>query len=380
MFRKVLFWVHLTTGVVTAAVVLIMSVTGVALTYQKQMTEWADRAYWPGQPTAGEHPLPGEALVARVLEDYPAASPSAVRFYSDPEAPASVSTSGGTVFVNRYTGETSGDRAESIRGLFRVMTDWHRWLADDTRSWGRALTGASNLAFLFIVFSGMYLWWPRNWSLSSLRSVTWFKGGLRGKARDFNWHNVFGFWSAIPLVLVVASGVVISYPWASNLVYVLSGTEAPAGGRRGGGARSAGGSDSSLETPPMDLSGVDGMLLQAGEVVPDWRSMNVTLPSHGMDTVTFAIDTSIGGQPQARTTLVFDRLSGQVASRGVFADQSRGQRARSWLRYVHTGEYYGFVGQTIAGIASLVGVFLVYTGFALVVRRFTAWRARRRSA
>ena len=51
------------------------------------------------------------------------------------------------------------------------------------------------------------------------------------------------------------------------------------------------------------------------------------------------------------------------------AAQTAGQRARSWFRFVHTGEQYGVIGQTIAGIASLAACFLVYTGLALAWRR-----------
>jgi len=57
-----------------------------------------------------------------------------------------------------------------------------------------------------------------------------------------------------------------------------------------------------------------------------------------------------------------------------------GRKARTWLRFAHTGEVYGIVGQTVAGIASLGGVFLVYTGIALSLRRFAAWRRRRNRA
>jgi uncharacterized iron-regulated membrane protein len=46
-----------------------------------------------------------------------------------------------------------------------------------------------------------------------------------------------------------------------------------------------------------------------------------------------------------------------------------GQKARTWFRFVHTGEQYGVIGQTIAGIASLAACFLVYTGLALAYRR-----------
>jgi uncharacterized iron-regulated membrane protein len=36
-FRKVLFWMHLITGATIGVAVLIMCVTGVLLTYQRQM-------------------------------------------------------------------------------------------------------------------------------------------------------------------------------------------------------------------------------------------------------------------------------------------------------------------------------------------------------
>ena len=133
-------------------------------------------------------------------------------------------------------GEGNG---QGVRAFFRVMVEWHRYVAASgaSRPLGRAVTGASNLAFLFIVVSGLFLWWPRSWKWTAVRSITWFKGGLRGKARDFNWHNTIGFWSAIPLAIIVAGGVVISYPWATGLVYRAYGEAPPA--PAGGAARGA---------------------------------------------------------------------------------------------------------------------------------------------
>ena len=96
--------------------------------------------------------------------------------------------------------------------------------------------------FLFVVLSGMYLWWPKSLTWAQVRNVTWFRGGLRAKARDFNWHNTIGFWSALPLAVVVYSATVISYPWSNNLVYRVMGEEppAPAAGRAGGPGPGAG--------------------------------------------------------------------------------------------------------------------------------------------
>ena len=90
-----------------------------------------------------------------------------------------------------------------------------------------------------------------------------------------------------------------------------------------------------------------------------------------------SLDQGYGGQPHLRTTLTLDRASGAVVKAETFDDLGPGRRARSWLRFAHTGEYYGLTGQTIAGILSAGGAVLVYTGMALALRRLWAWRRRR---
>ena len=51
------------------------------------------------------------------------------------------------------------------------------------------------------------------------------------------------------------------------------------------------------------------------------------------------------------------------------ARQTPAQRARNWVRFAHTGEQYGVLGQTIAALASLLACVLVYPGLALAWRR-----------
>jgi uncharacterized iron-regulated membrane protein len=63
----------------------------------------------------------------------------------------------------------------------------------------------------------------------------------------------------------------------------------------------------------------------------------------------------------------------------TFSDLDAGRRARTWARWLHTGEALGNAGQTVAGLASLAGVMLVYTGITLSIRRYLAWRKRRKN-
>jgi uncharacterized iron-regulated membrane protein len=353
-FRKILFWLHLTAGTFAGAVILIMSMTGVLLMYEKQIMAWADERAYRATPPPGAARLPVETLIANV-RDARKAMPSAVTLRSDVDAPAMLGFGReAAVYVNPYSGAILGEGSPAVRRFFRVVTDWHRWLGanGENRGTGRAITGACNLAFLFIVVSGLYLWWPRSWNRQSLRAVTWFRTGLPGKARDFNWHNVIGLWCFAPLFLVVLSGVVISYPWAGNLVYRVAGSQPPA-------ARTAA-----------------AHWNEAEQQVLGWNTITLRLPGSNRAPLAFTVDQGSAGQPQKRGTLLVNRTTGEQRWE-TFASQDAGRRLRSWLRFVHTGEYYGLAGQTIAGVASLGGVFLVYTGLALAWRRFWGWRARR---
>ena len=390
-FRFLIFWLHLLTGVTVGTIVLIMSLTGVLLTYEKQITRWADARSLHGAPPSANAPrLDVATLVDRARQSSPG-TPTAVTWRAGDAAPVEIAYGRErTLFLNAYTGAVLGEGAKGTRGFFRTVTNWHRWLGAEgpSRPLGKSITGLANLGFLFIVVSGLYLWWPRHWTPRTLRNVTFFRRGLRSKARDFNWHNVIGLWSWAPLVIVVASGVVISYPWASNLVYRAvgenpppparpPGTPGPAAGSRETSVPSRGGAAPGSGAM-LQLNGLDSLAARARRRVPDWRSVTLTLPTKPDAPVTFAIDRGTGGEPQKRAELQLDRTTGAEVRWQPFSAGTPGRRLRSILRFAHTGEVLGIAGQTVAGIVSLGGVFLVYTGLALTLRRFVKWSRRRR--
>jgi uncharacterized iron-regulated membrane protein len=77
----------------------------------------------------------------------------------------------------------------------------------------------------------------------------------------------------------------------------------------------------------------------------------------------------------ATTTAVMNPFTGDLLRRETFSDLTTGRQVRTWTRFLHTGEAVGWMGQTVAGMASLGGCVLVYTGFALAWRRFFGKRA-----
>jgi uncharacterized iron-regulated membrane protein len=386
--RSILFWTHLVCGVTAGIVILIMSVTGTLLMYEKQMIAWADSRYLTGVVDAPR--LPVETLTERIAAAAGGA-PTSLTIPAAAAAPVLAAVRQRTVVVHPSTGAILGDSAPRLRRFFRVVTDWHRWLgmSGEQRAVARGITGWSNLIFLCLVVSGAYLWLPRVWSWRHVRAVAVFNGRLSGKARDFNWHNVIGIWSLVPLFFVVASAMPISFPWANTLLYKAVGEAPPAPQGRGaappataanagvatpgnassGGARPVGTRDNGTPAA-FSAAGLGAAWSRAERQVEGWRAITMRFSASVDGPVTFTIDRGSAGQPQYRGTLTVDRATGDTLRWEPFESQTLGRRTRSFSRFLHTGEVFGLTGQTIAGIASAGGAVLVWTGLALAWRRF----------
>src|SRR5207247_5534756 len=86
--------------------------------------------------------------------------------------------------------------------------------------------------------------------------------------------------------------------------------------------------------------------------------------------VTVSISEPSAPHTFARSQLTLNRATAEVMKREPYSENSAGRKLRTWFRGLHTGEAFGFFGQTIAGLASLGGCFLVWTGLAMAWRRF----------
>jgi uncharacterized iron-regulated membrane protein len=207
---------------------------------------------------------------------------------------------------------------------------------------------------------------------------------LRGKPRDWNWHNAVGFWSAPALLCIALTGMVMSYQWAHNLIYTLTGSEPPSipprpvarpmrdvGEKRRGRVGVGGESD-----PTPVPASLDAMFATAVQQAPDWRLMNFRLPQRGAPQMTIMIEEATSVHPYPRSTLTLDVATATVVKWEPFANYTLGRTIRSWVRPVHTGEAGGPIGQSIAALVSAGGAIMVYTALALACRRL--WQFVRR--
>ncbi|HEY8931851.1 MAG TPA: PepSY-associated TM helix domain-containing protein, partial [Rariglobus sp.] len=336
--------------------------------------------------------LPLDELVARARKSADTeARASGVTVSADPRDAVAVNLGrdAGVYYVNPYTGEVRPAGPTRTHDFLHLMEDWHRFLARSggQRPIGKAITGACNLAFLFLALSGLYLWWPRAWTARFVRPALWFNGS-RGAARDWNWHNVVGFWSLPVLLVLTTSGAVIGYRWAGDLVYRLAGETPPA----------------QAATPAYVIERPEGAtkltyadaLARLQTAFPAWTTLTLREglpPRRGAPPASGAQPSTLDPQPPvkrptgpqpysatlretgrwypaASTQVVIHPFTGEFLQRDGYADQTPGRQARLWLRYLHTGQALGWLGQLIAALACAGGLVLTYTGFALSWRRF----------
>ncbi|HKA61972.1 MAG TPA: PepSY-associated TM helix domain-containing protein [Methylomirabilota bacterium] len=375
--RTFVFWTHLLVGVTAGLVICFMSVTGVLLAFEPQITEWLERDRRMITPPPGTPRLSVETLLARARAARPDQPPGIVTLRSDPTASAVVSfgREGGALFIDPYRGTVLGGLSP-VHDFLHEVVEWHRWLG--SRDMGRPITGAANLGFLGLVLLGVYLWCPRRWTRETVRRAMLFDGRLRGRARDFNWHNVIGIWCAPVLFVVTLTGLVMSYQWANNLLFTLTGNEAPPPSERpapparaGQGANRPAGRDEA-RVP----AGLDVLWQRAERQVPGWVAISLRIPPRLDGALTFVIQEPVGWHPAPRSQLVLDASTVDVVKWEPFAGQNLGRRLRAWVRPLHTGEAGGIVGQALAGVASAGATVLVWTGLSLAWRRLRSFRRR----
>lgn len=405
--RSLLFGSHVALGVSGGVIIFIMSVTGALLGFERQLIARFDGLAKVVPPSAPAERLPIDSIlslrsiemasVASILIKADRTEPVSVRFRARDQAAQLVDPFAGTAVSAVPHGKTA-EFMSWLRG-------WHRWLGvtGEGRPLMRKFTGAANIAFFLLVLSGLYIWWPKRLSRAAFRTAAVFNPRLRGKARDFNWHNSLGFWSAIPLAFVIATGAFISYQWPGQWMDRLWGSEkeraaaikamntpeAPAGGAQprvsGTATITAASEQSSRDSsrdraaPTLTFASLDGMLSAVQQTRPEWQSITITTAAPRDSVVQLAVAEGNTYRPDLKTQFFFNAHSGELVRTTNFDSLSASRKIRGWTRFGHTGEIFGVTGQAVATFVSVVGAILVYTGFALGWRRLGAFFRRRKA-
>lgn len=358
--RKAIFWTHFVIGLLAGLFIFVMSVTGLALTYQPQIERWARNNAI--EAPAGGSPVSIEAAAA-AARSLGAEDGARLTIPRDRTQVMDVEVGPREVMhLDPYTGTAlPQDTGRIAVRLFGRVLALHRWLSPSggPSRLGGEINAAANLVFTFVLVTGAVLWWPRSWRWPILRTRMLLRRNLPTiQARDYNWHHVFGFWCLAPLCAIAVTGVLLSYGSLGSAVYAFVERARP---------------DVSLSAPEDDRTGpapqsrnlpLDTLLARAAERAERWSNAVITLPSEHSNSVRIALTRGNGLRAASVDTFIVAR-DGSSIERLPGASTS----ARSFVRYLHTGEIYGIPGQTFAGLASLGSAMLVYTGLSLGLRR-----------
>jgi uncharacterized iron-regulated membrane protein len=362
-FRKLLFWIHLVAGVVAAVVILLMAITGVLLSFERQLTARAD---------GFQLESPGDAQRMGIEELYGAARDAGLKGVSGITVPSDLSQPVAIqvgreriVFLDPKEGRWLGEGGKKTRAFFQFVTGLHRWLAmqGEAQNAGKNITASAALVFVFLIVSGLVLWIPKRWTRQGVKVITTIQPQLKGRARDWNWHNVFGIWFAVPLLVIASTGIVIGFPWANALVFRLAGEAPPSGGKGG----RPGGPPAAVATTGWNQAYAAVTSNRSG-----WETIQFQVPA-GKEMV-FQIFNSHRGRPDLKESVTVDLATAAIVKSESFSDMSKGKRWRNWIRWVHTGEAGGWAGQLLAALSAMAAALLVWTGLALSWRR---WRKSR---
>ena len=376
MIRTIVFWLHLSVAATAGAVVFMLAATGAILSLEETALGLAERRYRveveDGFPRLAPEAIVRAAGLAATSLHYPADPRSAVRVYEGRDRYAR---------VDPCTGQVLGLGPGALERFFEYVRGWHRWLnlpGSSVRR-GRAVTGAVNVAFLLLLLTGPILWIPRPISRRSLAAALLLRPGARGARRYLNWHQAVGIWSVLPLAVIAATGMTTSYPSVAERLYPVVGRAVPAAAWPddvGGAGDPVAPGRPGAAAPG---GGLGAVLATAERWAPGWRTLILNLPRAEDGEVKVEVRRGRAGQPHKAGFLTVDAATGAVRRWESFADDSPGRRARQFLRYAHTGEYWGLGGQLLAGLFSLAAALMVWTGLSLALRRARRFVRSRRS-
>jgi uncharacterized iron-regulated membrane protein len=368
--RRILFWMHLGTGVLVSALVLYFSMTGAMLAYERQILQAADKRFYMADPLPLDGvPLPLDNVVAGAVASVPQPI-EMLTLHHESRLPLEILAANRSVyFVDRSSGRVQGPVSPRIRSFFAEVTALHRrfGLSAAHHAAATAVKGAATLLLLFLLLSGSILWMPASWKGSSFRRgiVPRFDGS--GRARNYNWHKVTGFWTALPLAVIVTTGVIMAYPWANAQLFRLARSPLPMRGNENANARRHG---AGMHAFPAHL---DEAFAEATRGVEDWQIATLRLPTGG-SAMSFTVDRSDGGHPDKREQVSVDAKTLVLVHREPFTALSRGQRWRSWVRFTHTGEAGGWWGESLALASACAAMLLSVTGVVLSFDRLRRGR------
>lgn len=359
MYKNIWFKLHLILGLSAGFILLIVGFTGAMLSFEKEILRAINQDTY--KVTVFEQgKLSTKELLEKFQEQKPQSKINGITISSFEDDSVSINVAGEgqnarkgvTYYVNPYTAEILPEvKGESF---FKTVENIHRRLL--LSDFGKQVVALSVVSLLVLMFSGIYIYFPRI-KKSFSQSL---KLNFQSKGRFFlaNLHSAIGMW-VIPFYLLASlTGLYWSYEFVSNGLHSITGVEKPKKPQMQGSQ----GEKISFDDVSLAIDTFKNL------VENKYSSANLRFPQKGS---VYSFDYLAVDVPheRAKNKIEFDIKTNQVSKHEKYEDKTLTQKLMGSILPLHTGEYFGVVGQTLMFLASLMMPLFAITGLMLYVKR-----------
>ncbi|PRY43047.1 putative iron-regulated membrane protein [Spirosoma oryzae] len=353
--KKVAIQLHLWLGLISGLVVFIVALTGSLLVFREELEPLTDPRFFMVSPPAAGHRQSLDALVETISTTFPDKKISRVIRESAADRTVVVELKQSkkakdilAVALNPYTGEIVATRQEQD-AFFPTVLRLHRYLC--LGETGKVITGISCSLFLIIMLTGLVLWWPNRKNCSQRFRIKW-----NASAKRLTWdvHAVVGFYVLPFIFLIAATGLIWSYKWVNNLLFLAFDgkpqvkREAPV----------------NLSAAGMTTMGrLERVYVQTNQRLPHPGRFTLIFPETDSLSLTVSKVDETAAVSNVVDMLYFDYRTGQSTGQQLYSETTRGFKARRLIFPIHTGSLLGWPTKLIALLVAILTTTLPLTGF-----------------
>jgi uncharacterized iron-regulated membrane protein len=271
------------------------------------------------------------------------------------------------VYLNPYTGEII-ETVDQDATFFHFILDGHfyLWLPNEL---GQTVVATSTLIFLFMLITGIVLWWPKNKKAAKQRFWFRWKDGMKWKRKNYDLHNITGFYISTLALIFALTGLVWGFQWFAHSYYTVTGGEKSL-------VYEDPGSKKQLDKA---LNPLDKVWLQMRREYPQAQSIEVHPPESDSSSI------AANANPESDTFWKIDyRYYDQYSLKekkvshiyGRFPEADTSDKLMRMNYDIHTGAIAGLPGKILAFLISLLVASLPVTGVMIWLGRTNKQRTK----
>jgi len=361
--KKLIGKLHLYLGLSSGLIVFVISITGCILAFEQEIKSFT-QPYMFTEPSTGAKVLPPSVLQASAEKALPGKKANGI-LYEVPTKNAQVGFYNAdpeyyyVVYVNPYTAKVVKIWNED-EDFFHFILHGHYylWLPANI---GQPVAASATLIFLVMLISGLVLWWPKNKSAAKQRySIKWNAAWRR---KNYDLHNVFGFYVMSIGVIFAITGLVWGFQWFSQSLYTATG---------GTGSDQYYNplSDTTAVTADFEpITAVDYAWQTLQQEYPQHQGINISIPHRKSESIYSYVNFRQGTYYKVDYNY-FDqhtlkKIKAEGPYTGKYSEANFGKKLRRMNYDIHTGAILGLPGKILAFFASLICATLPVTGFVI---------------